>query len=263
LPTEDAFALLKRTIEHTRDYLDGCDVTIIMWLRRQDRWLMSMYNQAIKSSLYSHSFSRFADENIGADFFQIVSLWIDAFGRDNVICKSYEDASGKAVDAVHEFFSNICPDVPRSDLKSRKSAHNISLSGDALWLKRRINRLQKQSAPKSNLTNSKKINEFLLEFTRVSLPDRKYTLPSQERRALMDRFRDNNEKLVRELGYTELVPITNLADLECSEEPTPTVGPNKLTPALLSVDQLIKTFFLQEEDAATRRASVVRSQDRA
>lgn len=76
--------------KHLREYCD-CNVKIIVYLRRQDQWIQSVYNQVIKDP-----FIRYAGEleelpQISMlDYFGTLMTWAEEFNRDNIIVRSYE-----------------------------------------------------------------------------------------------------------------------------------------------------------------------------
>jgi hypothetical protein len=213
---DEAFAVLARTIDETAKYFSGCDVTVVAWLRRQDNWLMSMYNQTVKGSLYAGDFATFARHCGGADLLRIVGLWTAKFGRQHVICRSYDAAASAKVDLVEDFLATACPDVAAGDLKKAQTTRNLSLGNEALWLKLRINTLFKARDAAPTRALGKKIRQLVADVTRAVPDSRQKLVSNAERRALMGLYLDGNRKLAAE--YPELRPLAEVADLSADSD---------------------------------------------
>jgi hypothetical protein len=100
----ESLAYMKRPLA-LRLALKSYPVRILLYLRRQDSFLASYYNQIIKSRLYAASFEEFLQQcaanriAIGqkfsslelCDYSRFLDLWADAFGRSNILPGIYED----------------------------------------------------------------------------------------------------------------------------------------------------------------------------
>lgn len=103
LITTEIFSLISSDkyigIEASRrlfDLLDGYGFKfkIVLFLRKQDDFLLSMYNQVIKrhnfNSLYHKDIMTYYEENIDVfDYKTIINYWSDIFGADNMLIKPY------------------------------------------------------------------------------------------------------------------------------------------------------------------------------
>lgn len=243
-PGMDPFALLDKTIDKTAEYFAGCDVTVLTWLRRQDNWLMSMYNQTIKSSMFTENFDTFAQNNIGADLLRVVQAWIRVFGRQQVICQSYDALAKSKVDMVERFLQTVCPDVPREALSAEtNTSSNPSLSNEALWLKKRINHLLKEAGVTVDTANKKAIRGLIADVTRTSPEPGRPLLGKAERKVLMERYLAGNHRLITELDYGELQPLIEIGDLD--GEPGTASAAQPQDYASLCVDRMIGRFVVE------------------
>lgn len=238
----DPFAILQRAIAKTAEYLEGCDVTVVAWLRRQDHWLMSMYNETVKTSLFDGPFDTFHQYNIGADILRVAQLWIEAFGRDRVVLQSYDALARSKADVVDTFFDTVCPGMPRDTIRKLDAPRNPSLSIEGLWLKSRINAMYKREGRKLDEDTKRTIRRLVLDVSRASPDPSRPILSLEERRRLMDRFLESNRRLVSELGYAELAPLIDVSDLAGESPPGLEGGPPPWEPAL---DQMIRTFVMR------------------
>jgi hypothetical protein len=214
-------------------------VTVLMWLRRQDNWLMSMYNETVKTSLYSRGFRYFADNSVGAHLRRVVEMWVAAFGRDRVICRSYDALARDKGNVVESFLDTVCPDVPREAFRKTDDPRNISLSNEGLWLKKRINGLVKSAGTEMDDETQARVRSLVAEVTRTSPDARAHFLSSADRVALMDRYLEDNRALVETMGYNELRPLVEVDDLDVHSKPA-----GELKFCLHSIDQMIKTLVL-------------------
>jgi len=218
---DEGMKTLTKTAEYTRDYLAGMDVNIVVWLRRQDRWLMSMYNQTIKTSLYREDFSKFAKNTIGVNLYSIVSIWINLFGRDRVHCFSYDSLIAERRDIVQEFANVIGIDAAllsddRDDVQKQR---NAGLSLEALELKRMINqRLSALSYDARREGNIGPLRKLVARVSEASADWPHAMLSPEERLELMSPYMEGNAKLVDQLGYSELSDLNDLSDLQALGE---------------------------------------------
>lgn len=242
-PGFDGTDILGKTIRLTADYFEGCDVTVLAWLRRQDGWLMSMYNQTVKSSSYHETFDVYTGNNFGVNLLTIVRLWVEAFGRDRVLCHSYDAMSRSKVSIVDAFLEAVLPEIPRSAFREAPDDRNPSLSAEGLWLKRRINALAAQSDAHIDESVRTRIRKIVAQVTRTSPEPGRALLTKDERRALMERFLPDNQALVTQLGYSELQPLIDLGDLSGSGEKLPERAP--MSECQHALDQMIKTLVFE------------------
>lgn len=71
----------------------NCDVKIIVYLRRQDLWIQSVFNQVVKDPClrYAGNLAELPQMS-WLDYFSTLSGWADQFGVDNIIVRQYEES---------------------------------------------------------------------------------------------------------------------------------------------------------------------------
>jgi hypothetical protein len=175
---------------------------ILVYLRRQDNFLSSFYNQLIKSRLYTATFDGFLQQcaNDAIDlgecslslamcrYDRLLDLWGEAFGRQNICVGVYEDYSlpiGMLRDLEAKTGSDFsgCP-PPSADT-------NPALPASLLYLKRNVNRLLSTEQERISLEEV---------FTSCSLERDISPPPSREeiekniarRRAILAPYQDGN-----------------------------------------------------------------------
>ena len=87
-----------------RKELGACgDLRIVLYLRRQDRYLQSLYKQSLAGGRRSGDFeSWLAQHGSRGDYLSVVRQWADEFGRDALVIRPYEH-DGKRIDTRADF----------------------------------------------------------------------------------------------------------------------------------------------------------------
>ncbi|MBU2939559.1 hypothetical protein KO494_08395 [Lacinutrix sp. C3R15] len=116
----------------------GFKFKIILFLRKQDDFLLSMYNQIIKrhnfNNLYYEDIMTYYEENIDLfDYKTIINYWSNTFGVDNIIVKPYL----KEEDILNTFFK-----IFNLNIESDKKAglKNKSLGSKSITFLREANK---------------------------------------------------------------------------------------------------------------------------
>jgi hypothetical protein len=149
--SSEALAFMRRPTA-LRRALPGCEVRILVYLRRQDSFLASFYNQLIKTRLYAATFEEFLRQNAAGAIdlrqFQItmamchydrlLELWSAAFGRDNILPGVFEDCELPA-GLLRDFAAKTGIDI--AGLAMPGADTNPALQLAVLPLKRRVNSL--------------------------------------------------------------------------------------------------------------------------
>jgi hypothetical protein len=117
-------------------------VRVIAYLRRQDRYLQSLYKQAITSGRKSKFETWRTQQEDRGDFLAVMRKWAAAFGRENIEVRPYE-RDGAKVDVTADFFDALGVDA--RDLLDARGAdsrwrHNPSPRRELLALLRALNR---------------------------------------------------------------------------------------------------------------------------
>jgi len=183
--------------------LEGFEVKVICYVRRQDQWIESWYNQIVKTDVTKAS-QRSIEEfvawyiDIGLlNYNRVLGEWADVFGDDNVILHSFEPVrflNGNAIHdfcgilGIHEFEGVIYPE----DLQA-------SLTNAACEFSQQFNRSRKARRFKSQMRN------VLSEFEGDKSDRRRYlpatlakeilALYEPSNRLVASRFMRNDEEL--------------------------------------------------------------------
>ncbi len=94
LVSTEEFEWLSRP-EVIRNYLFDIDVKIVIYLRRQDKYLESLYQTFVKGPRHlAQPFPAWLNKAMSVwkihDYFSLLSRWADIFGRENLIVRIFE-----------------------------------------------------------------------------------------------------------------------------------------------------------------------------
>jgi hypothetical protein len=182
-------------IEDLRQFLSGFfdDIYILVYLRRQDDFLVSTYSTAIKNG-NSGVLAQPTDVQIARryDYWELLSHWAQVFGRDRIICRKFEKDSLIDGDVVTDALATMGVDA--DERYERTPDANISLDAACLEFLRLMNK---------HMGADWKMRRTIVALEGMSkgpLID----LPPAERRELMARVRDSNARVAREYFGGEL-----------------------------------------------------------
>lgn len=174
---------------------------IIMYIRRQDTTIESLYRQVIKafesrekSTFYDYSKRKWVVSLL--DYNQILSMWKQVFEEAMIIVRIYNREFFPDGNVILDFLSILQIDLP--EVKKYKFEANPSLSHLSALVMRKINE-------KYNLTPEEhgKCIQYLLKLDREEGSPIKTFFTLQERVKFLEHFWESNEKLFREWFNSE------------------------------------------------------------
>ena len=176
------------------------DMRIVMYLRRQDRYLQSLYKQAVTSGRRTDFPTWLGEMSFRGDYLSVVRNWAGQFGDDAIVVRPYE-RSGKTVDTVSDFFGLLGFD-PATVLPHRKhGVRNPSPRRELLDLIRAFNH--------ANLDIDRDAFFWSLMGRNPDFMRSADLLSFEECKELMTQFEDANRTLSRSYyhdGETPLFP---------------------------------------------------------
>ena len=204
----------------------GLDLKIIIYLRRQDSFIESLYAQKIKETKNSYTFFEFLESehvsNWPLDYASGLDVLSAVVGKENLIIRLYEKTQYQG--AEHTLFSDFL-DIFGLSLSDgftvKKELYHPSLSGTYLELKRLLNVLPKNvkncPAIQGSISSIQKASPFTNEREKHSF------FPPGGARAFLGKFKESNERVAREyLGREDGVlfcePVAELPEEHISTE---------------------------------------------
>src|SRR5262249_19243603 len=142
LSSEEFCCLPQSEVARIAEHLAAADVQVVLYLRNQCDFMISLYKQAIKStSRYRGTFREFLAERIHrCDDESLVECWASHFERQAIIVRSYDRIA--ATQGIERNFLQLAglniDDLTTTYPKPR----NVSPSDDAARLLRSFNRIE-------------------------------------------------------------------------------------------------------------------------
>lgn len=193
--SSETFSLI-RDVRPIRQALGDIRPTIICYLRRQDNFIQSFYNQAVKNEAEYRSIAAYEPPTT-LDYDALLDRWAVVFGRENVKVRPYEKDAFKNGDLVTDFLSLVGLDLT-PDLKVLAKDTNPRLPGEALEYMRLLNSLVRDRK------KCRKIKTLLIDHaaalagdTAASLFVDHFLLPPEQRQKILSRYADSNQRVAR------------------------------------------------------------------
>lgn len=117
---------------------DAGPLKIVVYLRRQDRYLQSLYKQAVTGGKPQTFEDWYARYHYRGDYLSVMRKWAEVFGPGAIVLRPY-DRKGTRVDATADFFDAIGADVADLLAKRKNQARNPSPRRELLELFRAAN----------------------------------------------------------------------------------------------------------------------------
>ena len=176
-------------------------VKVIVYLRRQDEFIYSRWNQQIKAAvgLFSPNYVRKWEEMLedlsvpSIDYYGILKRIEKYVGKENIIVRQF-DRKKFVGGTIYADFLNAVGLAYSDDYTIEQDTENISLTKNNLEIKRIVNGL-----PGLNETSNKILRNCLYKCSELPSDDKKYNMFSeQEMRELLARCEEGNNKIVEE-----------------------------------------------------------------
>ena len=187
---------------------DAGDLRIVIYLRRQDRYLQSLYKQSVFGGRRMDFAEWLESYRFRGDYLSVVRRWEAAFGKDALHIRPYE-RSGQTIDSVSDFMTLLGLDVNKEFPRRQMKLRNPSPRRELLVLMRAVNQI-KADIDREQVFRS--VMERNSEYVRSA-----DLLNYDGCTALLESFIEDNRTLVREYyrGGEPLFP--ELAHFELPE----------------------------------------------
>jgi len=167
-------------------------VRVVVYIRRQDDFLLSTYSTAVKSGACAPL--RLPQERIVQnryDLWPLLERWSAVFGRENVICRKFERASLKDGDVVTDFLdaAGIEPDAEFQ----RPEDLNEALDAETLEFLRLLNK----HVPRFKARKLNPLRDNLVTLLNKASRGPLLTLGEAELAGFMAQFDESNAKVAR------------------------------------------------------------------
>jgi peptidoglycan/xylan/chitin deacetylase (PgdA/CDA1 family) len=180
--------------------LPGCTFKIVLYLRRQDSYAESLYNQHVKAGAafpgtFEEHFTRYRERY---DYHRMILKLAAVFGAQSILVRPYEKQQFHGETLFADFMHHVLDQELAGRYALPDRDQNARLDRDALEFKRLINRLD---GPREH---KRQIGKHLIRYCetvdpRIREAFQAHTLLSPERRIqLLQSFADGNAWIARE-----------------------------------------------------------------
>ena len=131
---------LEDMLADIRHRLHGHELKVVVYLRRQDQLYSSFYNQDVKGARqWAFSAYQFYQTHqiFRHDYDELLGIWSNAVGRDNILIRPYEAERWVGGDIVRDF----CAATGIELAASTELSVNAGLGPNQLYIKRCLNRV--------------------------------------------------------------------------------------------------------------------------
>jgi hypothetical protein len=224
--SSENFILIENSnqLSQIKDTFHDYEFEIVLFVRRQDYWIESLFLQRIKMGLLEKDFNQFVSSPGQAlDYKKILTPWIDVFGKESIIVVNFE-TEVKEKGAVTCFFQAI--KVPLENIKEIRDNDSIDRFIAEFLRSKRAGFKRKDRVKKILSLYHKKIKPNL-----VVTPS-KYYFTEKNRSDFLKNYIISNEYIANEFFLSN-----DLFSLECMPD-----GHEKVDPAGFH-DVVSKIFF--------------------
>jgi len=204
LSSEEFSTLTKEEVCSLKEWLSDFNVEIILYLRRQDKYLESAYKTSVLSGSVNTNFIEFCKyQRFNLNYLELIKTWEDVF--ENITIRSYSD-SNISDDIVGDFLGLV--DLSELHDKNQKERENPSLNAEVIEV---IRALRLRNEPESSIEVIKN-NAILL-----SLGNKTSTfLTTDLYNSIKDTYSSSNEMIHKKyncnLNFDEHAVYTNSID---------------------------------------------------
>lgn len=108
ISSEEFDRLNSKEIEQLKAYFDEFNIKIIVYLRRKDTYLESMYQTDVISNNEKNNISEYIKNvPIPLNYYNFITDWKNTFGEENLLINFYCKKSLKSNDIVVDFYSHL------------------------------------------------------------------------------------------------------------------------------------------------------------
>ena len=203
-----------------KKYLRQFDVKIICYIRRQDDYYESWYNETVKG-LEQRTIKECMEvfESIHFDYFKAIHPWEECFGRDNLIVRIFSKENlPKGI--IADILKVLGVESTVGELSNLDKQINIRLNNKYVELKRWLNHFN-MGNHRERMKINNKINELIrvVDTLMSSSNDREFRLLTYEERTELLKGNENINREISQRYFNGKWPLFPLIENEESSNP--------------------------------------------
>nr|WP_319514334.1 hypothetical protein [uncultured Cohaesibacter sp.] len=190
-----AIDVTQKEAQKIYDYFSNFDVDVIAYVRRQDDYILSFYQQEIKTGSVK-PFNLDNSIDLKQNYFsKRVQIWRDVFGSDKVTVRPYDRKFWHGEDLFFDFVNQIGADIVGLE---RAPSENEGLDFRMVALMRHLNREINRMNPKAPWAKKQRLRGTILNMLAKEklLPSKteKMSLSDSQVEKIRQHFRQDNEQ---------------------------------------------------------------------
>lgn len=193
---------------------DRVVMKVIVYLRRQDDEMESIWNQEVKTFLYTKNCQTYVKEHIcDYDYDTRLSAIAEVIGKENMIVKIYDGGRFTNGNYIFEDFLSVFGIDDIHDFKKQQFQINPSMGKNVIEIKRILNQIP------SGMILEEEFRKFSMARMVFAENEEKITkapsiLSYEERKEILDTFEESNRRLGKEYFGMEASPFPALEQKE-------------------------------------------------
>ncbi len=188
--SSEAFFIIREPAK-VHDYFKLFDVTIVVYLRRQDEWLESLYREQLKNGATDLPPAEYLKRvSKSLNYWQVLERWRKVFGEAKIIVVPFERC-GKAISSEAMFLKAV--ELESGTGLTPVTAKNERLNRDCLQFLARM-KTSRRIGRRFAL-----IKDALAEYSKANPdePAHLYFFPPKVRAQLVARYRESNDRVAK------------------------------------------------------------------
>lgn len=189
----------------------GFDVQIIVYLRRQDDFIQSLYTQKIMEG-ESYTFESFLHNysSVSFNWERLLRCYAASFGKDKIIARRYDGALFDGPDSLLKDFANILGSKSLFE-STINIERNRGYSGDALEIARLTN-------PYLTRMEKNRLRQILQQTNARPLDENYSLLTNDQRKEFLRTYLESNANVARRYFHDSPSTLFSTSDLDNTRE---------------------------------------------
>jgi hypothetical protein len=164
------------------------NIIVIIYLRRQDLRLESMYAQGVKTGSITMEFNDYLNASAGWNYYDLLKPWINIFGLKNIVIRPFENSQFFGNSLINDFMHLINCEIPIIDSPKKNQSPPI----EYLELQRIMTQSIQTYPERKNFL-------FILSKLPVKIDTKKYTFfQPDKRKAFLELHQESNKCVATE-----------------------------------------------------------------
>lgn len=173
------------------------EIQVIVYLRRQDSYLISQWNQRVKAACSGKTFEEYLEKITNsfpllADYAGTLDKIADMIGKDHITVRRFESSAWVDGSIYLDFMDAIGMDIT-APFQYPERPVNIALKGNFLEMKRSLNQNTELSPSEFDHYAS-----LIQRLSHQSDAEKPWMLSAGETRTFLEKYEDSNRRVVRE-----------------------------------------------------------------